>query len=71
VTAGSALLFSPGDWAGLAELVREMLNADVRPGAGDAARYSTQAAAARIAAGYDELLGGGGSTGNGSSERRS
>ncbi len=54
VTGASARLFSPGDWVGLAQSIGELLKS---PGASRATdgSYSTAAAAARIAAAYDEL----------------
>jgi glycosyltransferase involved in cell wall biosynthesis len=64
VAASSARYFSPGDWLMLAELLHHVLAPAT--GQGDreaqdstvAARYSTQAAAARIAAAYTEVLAG-------------
>jgi glycosyltransferase involved in cell wall biosynthesis len=58
VTQGAARYFSPGDWATLAKLLEELPpHADGRVGGSE--RYSTEAAAARLAAAYDELLAGG------------
>jgi glycosyltransferase involved in cell wall biosynthesis len=56
VTAGSASHFSPGDWIALAEIVRQTLTSGARASSDRSEPYSTQAAAARLAAAYDELL---------------
>jgi glycosyltransferase involved in cell wall biosynthesis len=66
VVAGSAALFSPGDWVGLAHRLAALLDrAGSERGesehgesatAGRAQDYSTAAAAARIVAAYEELL---------------
>jgi glycosyltransferase involved in cell wall biosynthesis len=66
VAASSARYFSPGDWVMLAEILGDVLSLPTGqsgPEADDAtaaaaARYSTQAAAARIAAAYTEVLAG-------------
>ena len=57
--AGSyAHFFTPGDWLGLAQRLREVLSGTA-PASRDAAeRYSTAAAAARLAAAYEEMLSG-------------
>jgi glycosyltransferase involved in cell wall biosynthesis len=61
VAGGCAEYFSPGDWPALANLLARAL----RAGGGDGAaareraeRFSTQAAAARIASAYEDLLSG-------------
>jgi glycosyltransferase involved in cell wall biosynthesis len=57
VGGDSARYFSPGDWVGLAGLLRETLAAG--PAAGveqDAGDYSTAAAADRLAAAYTDVL---------------
>lgn len=66
VAASSARYFSPGDWVMLAEILGDVLSLPTgqsgpeadRATAAAAARYSTQAAAARIAAAYTEVLAG-------------
>jgi glycosyltransferase involved in cell wall biosynthesis len=58
VTGSDASYFAPGDWVGLAERLRELLTVKRAPQATRADRYSTAAAAKRIAAAYDELLSG-------------
>jgi glycosyltransferase involved in cell wall biosynthesis len=62
VAGSSARYFSPGDWVGLAEALRERLQAGREPlgGAiGDwAERYSAESAAERMVDAYDELLSG-------------
>jgi glycosyltransferase involved in cell wall biosynthesis len=59
VTAGAARYFSPGDWVTLAERLREQLaDGTGRTAAGQTERYSTEAAAGRLAAAYDEVLAG-------------
>ncbi len=60
VTGDAARHFSPGDWVGLARTLKEVLShSGPAPGAAAAAdRYSTDAAAARLVAAYDELLAG-------------
>jgi glycosyltransferase involved in cell wall biosynthesis len=56
VTDGRARLFAPGDWVGLAELLAATLEG--RGAARERAEtFSTAAAAAGIAAAYEELLG--------------
>lgn len=58
VTGENASYFSPGDWPALAGLLRGALStaASRHPAAGGPERYSTQAAAERIAAAYAEVL---------------
>ena len=58
VTGENASYFSPGDWPALAGLLRGALStaASGHPAAGGPERYSTQAAAERIAAAYAEVL---------------
>jgi glycosyltransferase involved in cell wall biosynthesis len=56
VAGGEARLFGAGDWVGLAALLAETLGED-RAARGPSARYSTAAAAERIAAAYDAVLG--------------
>lgn len=63
VAGAAARYFSPGDWVGLATVMREALAsppaADAQRAAREAAeRYSTSAAAERVAAAYEEALGG-------------
>ena len=62
VAGGCAEYFPPGDWPSLANLLARALRAG---GGGDGAaareraqRFSTQAAAARIASAYEDLLNG-------------
>ena len=57
VTAGGARYFTPGDWVALAESLAATL-ASPAPAGHDAARYSAGAAAAGIAAAYDDVLAG-------------
>ena len=54
VVGDSAVLFRPGDWLGLARALAGPLTA---PDSALAERYSTEAAAKRIAAAYDRVLG--------------
>jgi len=56
VAGGAARYFNPGDWIGLAELLRETLASGGAPGA-PGEGYPLAAAAARLASVYDELLG--------------
>lgn len=56
VAGSRARYFDAGDWIGLAETLREVLSEGTRPRAPSGAQYSTRAAAARIAACYEELL---------------
>lgn len=61
VAGAGARYFDPGDWIGLAGVLREVLAsplpADAQRAAREAAeRYSTGAAAERVAAAYEELL---------------
>jgi glycosyltransferase involved in cell wall biosynthesis len=58
VAGDAARYFSPGDWVGLAERLREALSSEAGPDGSEAERYSTGEAAARIAAAYDEVLAG-------------
>jgi glycosyltransferase involved in cell wall biosynthesis len=58
VAGSHARYFSPGDWVNLAGTLGEALPHAERPSGGGAGRYSTEAAAARIAAAYDEVLAG-------------
>ena len=55
VTAGGARYFTPGDWVALAEGLAATL-ASPAPAGHDADRYSTRAAAAGIAAAYEDVL---------------
>jgi glycosyltransferase involved in cell wall biosynthesis len=55
VLGGTGRLFTPGDWVGLSELLRETAEEPRGERRGDA-RYSTQAAAERIAAAYGAVL---------------
>jgi glycosyltransferase involved in cell wall biosynthesis len=59
VAGTAARYFSPGDWVSLAALLREQLTGDAPSTAlcGQAERYSTKAAAARLAAAYEQVLG--------------
>jgi glycosyltransferase involved in cell wall biosynthesis len=56
VTAGRARYFSPGDWVAIAEILREVLSTQERPGEQGVARYSLAAAASGLAAAYAEVL---------------
>lgn len=66
VVGAHAQCYSPGDWVGLASRISAVLDRGGDPSAGAVApsparaaaigEYSTEAAAARIAAAYDELL---------------
>jgi glycosyltransferase involved in cell wall biosynthesis len=56
VVGDAGRYFSPGDWATLAQLLGELPIDGRRPAIEQAQRYSTQAAAERLAAAYDELL---------------
>jgi glycosyltransferase involved in cell wall biosynthesis len=66
VAGASASYFTPGDWPTLAQQLREVLSTQAERGderriaaaEDEAARYSTEAAAARLAARYDEVLAG-------------
>jgi glycosyltransferase involved in cell wall biosynthesis len=58
VAGSQARYFSPGDWVGLAEALRHALSTRARPSGRGGELYSTEAAAARIAAAYDEVLAG-------------
>jgi len=48
--------FAPGDWLGLADTLAEAIAAPPAPDRAGAADHSARAAAARLAAAYDELL---------------
>jgi glycosyltransferase involved in cell wall biosynthesis len=63
VTAGVARCFAPGDWLGLAALLREILAAPERPSPTADTHYSTEAAAAQLAGAYDDVLSAGGLSG--------
>ena len=56
VTEGAARYFSPGDWATLAEMLRDLPPQEEHRAVEESERYSTEAAAARLAAAYDEVL---------------
>jgi glycosyltransferase involved in cell wall biosynthesis len=56
VAGSEARYFSPGDWVGLAGILREVLTSGARPRGGASELYSTEAAAARLAAAYAEVL---------------
>jgi glycosyltransferase involved in cell wall biosynthesis len=57
VAGAGARYFAPGDWPGLAALLRGALAEGRTPAVGEqSARYSTKAAAQRLAAAYDEVL---------------
>jgi glycosyltransferase involved in cell wall biosynthesis len=61
VVGDAATRFTPGDWRGLARTLRAVLGGE-QPAASEAAReaavqrYSTEAAAERLAAAYERLL---------------
>ncbi|MGD0198645.1 MAG: glycosyltransferase family 4 protein [Solirubrobacteraceae bacterium] len=60
VAGSSARYFSPGDWPGLARLIGALIGGESDGGTelvGDAARYTIDAAAARIAGAYETVLG--------------
>jgi glycosyltransferase involved in cell wall biosynthesis len=60
VAGDAARYFSPGDWVGLAEALRERLQLGREPAggatAGSGERYSAESAAVRLVDAYDELL---------------
>jgi glycosyltransferase involved in cell wall biosynthesis len=58
VAGPRATYFTPGDWVGLAELLRGVLRAPPRSGPPEegATRFSADAAAARLAAAYERVL---------------
>jgi len=56
VAGDRARYFSPGDWVGLADLLRGALSAGPADPQQDASEYSTGAAAARLAAAYTDVL---------------
>jgi len=58
VAGDGAAYFSPGDWVGIAGLLRAALTGSPQARAADVERYSTRAAAARIARAYDDVLAG-------------
>jgi glycosyltransferase involved in cell wall biosynthesis len=63
VAGDGARYFAPGDWIGLAARLRELLSTHPPDHGQGAERYSTAAAAARIAAAYEDLLAGHGASG--------
>jgi glycosyltransferase involved in cell wall biosynthesis len=56
VAGSRADSFSPGDWMTLAEKLRKALSVEERTPTSDSERYSTAAAAAGLAAAYEEVL---------------
>jgi glycosyltransferase involved in cell wall biosynthesis len=56
VLAGAGRQFAPGDWLGLADTLAEAIAAPQAPDRAAAADHSARAAAARLAAAYEELL---------------
>ena len=57
VAGHAARYFTPGDWLALAQTIAQVLSSrDSQPKAGPPHDYSTEAAAARLAAAYDQLL---------------
>jgi glycosyltransferase involved in cell wall biosynthesis len=59
VAGDYARYVSPGDWVTLAERLQEILSDEAQPVAQAGGLYSTDAAAARLAAAYDFVLSGG------------